>query len=85
MEGFQYETSLDLKMGYYSIRLSPDSQEMTTIVTEFGILRYNHLIVGMCDLGDIFQDKLDQLLGDIKRVKTYINDILVFSKDSFEN
>ena len=39
--------------------------------------------MGMCDLGDIFQAKVDDLLGDIEGVKTYINDILVLSKDFF--
>ena len=37
----------------------------------------------MCALGDIFQDKLDKLLCDIKGVKTYIDDILVLIKQSF--
>ena len=36
LEGFQYTTELDLNMGFYTISLSPDSQDMTTIVTEFG-------------------------------------------------
>ena len=39
--------------------------------------------MGMCALGDIFQAKVDDLLGDIEGVKTYINDILVLSKDCF--
>ena len=41
--------------------------------------------MGMCPSGDIFQAKVDKLLGDIQGVKTYIDDILVLSKDSFEN
>ena len=40
--------------------------------------------MGMCPSGDIFQAKVDKLLGDIQGVKTYIDDILVLSKDSFE-
>ena len=71
-------------MGYYTISVSPASQDMTTIVTEFGKFRYNRLPMGMCASGDIFQAKVDRLLGDIKGVKTYIDDILVLSKDSFE-
>ena len=85
LEGFHYVASLDLNMGYYTIRLSPTSQDMTTIVTEFGKFRYNRLPIGMCASGDIIQDKVDKLLGDIKGVKTYINDILVLNKDSYEN
>ena len=74
LEGFQYATALDLNMGYYTIRLSPTSQYMTTIVTEFGKLRYNRLPMGMCASGDILQSKVDELLGDIEGVKTYIGD-----------
>ena len=33
--------------------------------------------------GDIFQSKVDELIGDTKGVKTYINDILVLSNDFF--
>ena len=71
-------------MGYYTIRLSPASQDMTTIVTEFGKLRYNRIPMGMCASGDIFQAKVDNLLGVIKGVNTYKDDILVLVKDSFE-
>ena len=58
---------------------------MKTIVTEFGKFRYNLLPMVICASGDIFQYKVDELLGDTKVVKTYIGDILVLGKDSFEN
>ena len=54
---------------------------MTTIVTEFGKVKYNRLPMGKCVSGDIFQYKLDELLGDIKVVKTYIDDTLVLGKE----
>ena len=38
LEGFQYATALSFNMGYYTIRIFPASQDMTTIVTEFGKL-----------------------------------------------
>ena len=47
LEGFQYATSLDLKMGYYTIRIFPSSQNMTMIVTEFRKFGYNRLPEGM--------------------------------------
>ena len=40
--------------------------------------------MGMCTLGDILKAKADELLGDIEGVKTYIDDIIVLNKDSFE-
>ena len=55
---------------------------MTMIVTEFGKFILNCLPMGMCALGDIFRAKVDKLLGDIEGVKTYIDDILAFIKES---
>ena len=83
LEGFQYATELDLNMGYFTIRLSPASQDMTMIVNEYGKFKYNHLPIGMCSLGYIFQSKVDKLLGDIKGAKTYIDDILLPRKYCF--
>ena len=85
LEGFQYATELDLNKGYYTIRLSPASQDMTTIVTKFGKFKYNYLPMGMYASGDIFQSKAEKILGDIEGVKTYIDDVIVLGKDSFEN
>ena len=83
MEVFQYVTALDINMVYYNISLSLASHDMTTIVTENFKLDYNCLPMSMCASGDIFRAKLYKLIGDIEGVKTYIDDILVFSKDSF--
>jgi hypothetical protein len=85
LEGFQYATALDLNMGYYTIQLDPATKDMTTIVTEFGKFRYNVLPMGMCVSGDIFQAKVNELLGDIEGVKAYIDDILVLNKGTFKD
>ena len=47
LEGFHYAITLDLNMGYYTIRLSPASQYMMTVVTAFGKFRYNIFLMGM--------------------------------------
>ena len=78
--GLQYATELYLNMGYYTIRVYPASQDMTDIVTEFGKFRYNRLPMGMCASGAIFQAKVDDIVGDIKGVKTYIYDLTVLIK-----
>ena len=48
LERYHYATVLDLNMGYYNISISPTSQDMTMIVTEFGKFRYKCLPMGMC-------------------------------------
>ena len=63
------------------MRILPASQDMTKIVAEFYKFEYNYLPLGMCASVDIFQGKVDEILGDIKEAKTHINDILVLSKE----
>ena len=41
--------------------------------------------MAMRTLGNIFQAKVDELLGDIEDFEVYIYDILVLIKDSFSN
>ena len=40
--------------------------------------------MGMCASGDIFQAKVDELIGDIEGIKTYIDDILILTINVFE-
>ena len=84
LEVFKYATVLYFNMGYYNISLLPARQDMKTIVTGFGKFRYTRLPMVMCASGDIFQAKVDELLGDIKDIKTYIGDIIILSKDYFK-
>ena len=80
LEVFQYATALDLNIVYYTRRLSPAIKDMATIATKFEEFRYNCLPMGICASEDIFQAKVDNLVGDIEGVKTYIDDIIVLSK-----
>ena len=82
MKGFQYNMALYLKTEYYTIQLTPQIRDMTTIVSEFEKISYNWLPVVMYASGDIFQAKLDHLLGEIKVLKTYINNIMVLSNNT---
>ena len=84
LDGFSYATSLDLNMGYYHIVLSPAAADMCTIVTEFGKFRYKRLPMGVAGSPDIFQAKINELLGDIEGIKAYIDDILAIGKGTFD-
>ena len=62
-------------MWYYNIRIFPASHDMITKVSEFGEFRYNNIPIGMCAPGDISQAKVENLIGYIEGVKTYISTI----------
>ena len=46
LEGFWYDTSLDLEMGYYHIRISENASKLCTFALPWGKYRYN----GSCKL-----------------------------------
>ena len=84
LEGFQYATSLDLNMGYYHIELSPRSKELCTLVFPFGKYEMQRLPMGLCNSPDIFQEKMSELMQDLDFVRTYIDNLLVLTKGSFD-
>lgn len=85
LEGFRYATSLDLNMGYYHIRLSPDSRKLCTIVLPWGKYEMQRLPMGLCNSPDIFQEKMSELFYDLEFVRCYIDDLLIITKGSLEN
>ena len=53
----QYDTSIYIKMIYYTIQLSSQVKDMMTIFTEFGKFSYNRIPMKMCPSGDLFHAK----------------------------
>ena len=85
LEGFMFVTTLDLNMGYYHIELSPFSQDVCTIVLPWGKYRMKRLPMGLCNSPDIFQEKMASLMDGLQYVRTYIDDLLVFTKGTWED
>ena len=48
LERLTYATSIDLNMGYYHVRLTPESSRLCTIVTDFGKYEYIRMPMGVC-------------------------------------
>ena len=85
MEGFTFATSLDLNMGYYTIRLDPDAQKICTIVLPWGKYSYMCLPMGIAGLPDIFQEKMSGLMESLEFVRTYLDDLLMLTKGTYDN
>ena len=84
MERFTYATALDLNMGYYTIRLDPDAQKICTIILPWGKYSYLRLPMGVAGSLDIFQEKISGLMEDLVNVRTYLDDLLIVTKSSFD-
>ena len=85
MEGFTYATSLDLNMGYYMLRLDPSAQRICTIILPWGKYSYLRLPMGVAGSPDIFQEKMSGLMETLDYVRTYLDDLLIIFKSSFDN
>ena len=85
LEGFSYATALDLNMGYYTIRLDPDSSKICTIIFPWGKYSSKRLPMGIAGSPDIFQSKMTELLESLEYVRAYIDDLLCISRSSLDN
>ena len=69
-------------MGYYTIRLDKEAQNLSTIVFAWGKYRYKRLPMGINCAPDIFQEQMSNLMTGLG---TYIDDLLVITSGSFHD
>jgi hypothetical protein len=72
-------------MGYYHIELSLDSKWLCTIVLPWGKYEYQKLPMGLSNSPNIFQEKMSTLMGDLKFIHTYIDDLLITTKSNWHD
>jgi RNase H-like domain found in reverse transcriptase/Integrase zinc binding domain/Reverse transcriptase (RNA-dependent DNA polymerase) len=85
LEGFSFCTSLDLNMGYWTIRLSPEAQRLCTTVLPWGKYSYLRLPMGVSASPDIYQERMSALFHDQPNVLVYLDDILLLTAGSFQD
>ena len=85
LEGFTLAMALDLNMGYYTIRLDPDSSKICTIIFPWGKYSYLRLPMGIAGSPDIFQAKMMELMATLEFVRAYIDDLLCITKRTLDN
>jgi hypothetical protein len=77
LEGFMYATSLDLKMGYYHMLLTPFSSRLCTIVLPWGKYEYCRLHMGLSISPDVFHKKMSNLMSGLDFARAYLNELLM--------
>lgn len=83
LHGAQVFTKLDLKNAFFHIKLSENSRELTTFMTETGMYRFKRLVFGVNCAPEIFQRAMERILQGLSGVIVLIDDILVYA-DSLE-
>ena len=85
IKGATVFSKLDLRKGYYHVKLHRDSKDLTTTATPLGLRRYCRLPMGLKDSASVFQRQISQALAGLPGVVVYIDDIIVFGKDDKEH
>ncbi len=67
-------------MGYYTIRLDPNSSKICTLIFPWGKYSYLRLPMGIAGSPDIFQAKMSALMVALEFVQAYFDDLLCISK-----
>ena len=69
MDGFIYGTSLDLDMGYFTIRLDGGAQKICNLILPWDKYLYMRLPIGLSDSPNIFQEKMSSLMESLEFVR----------------
>lgn len=85
LSGGEKYTKLDLKNAYLQLKLSDESQPLTTITTHVGMFVYRRAPFGIKCLPEMFQKLITETLSGLKHVVAFIDDICVTGRDTNEH
>ena len=86
LRGAKVFTTLDLRSGYCYIELGKDSQAKMAFVTPFGKYEFNMVLFGLTQAPVYFQALINKVLKGLhKFAVTYLDDIIIFSKNEEEH
>jgi len=78
----KYLTQLDIIITFNKLRMSSESEDLTTFVTFFNIYKYKVMLFELINESAFFQHYINDMLFNClhKFCQTYLNDILIYSK-----
>ena len=72
LSGARYFSKIDLKNAYCQIELDKESRNLTTFITERGLLRHKRLIYGLNCASEDFQKAIERAFSGLDGVKTLV-------------
>ena len=85
LRGQSYFSKLDLRKGYYNIRLDDKSRRYTATITPLGLMAYNRLPMGLTDAASAFQKCVTKTLASCANTIAFMDDILVYGSSESEH
>ena len=85
LKGAKVFSTIDLRSGYHHIALGKDSRAKTAFVTPFGKYEFLMVPVGLAQASAYFQLLMNKVLEGLPYAMTYLDDIIIFSKNEEEH
>jgi len=75
-------TKLDLKNGYYLIRIAEGEERKTAFKSRYGLYEYTVMPFGLCNAHSMFQSMINDVFRDMLDVGViaYMDDILIYTE-----
>ena len=83
MVGARFFSSMDLKSGFWQVRMSEKSRQYTAVTLgSLGIYEFLWMPYGLCNAPAMFQRLMQNCLGELNLTYTlvYLDDVIVYSK-----
>ena len=81
LKGAKVFSTIDLRSGYHHIALGKDSRAKTAFVTPFGKYKFLMVPFGLAQAPAYFQLLMNKVLEGLSYAMTYLDDIIIFSKN----
>ena len=78
LHGAKYFAKLDLAAAYHQLPLHKDSRDLTAFITHEGLFRYTRVCFGISSAPSAFQKMMSLLLGGMKGVQCYLDDLVIY-------
>ena len=88
MVGTQFFSTMDLKSGFWQVKMAKDSQQYTAfMVGSMGVYEFLRMPYGLCNALATFQRLMQNCLGELNLTYAliYLDDVIVFSRTEEEH
>ena len=84
LKGAKVFSTIDLRSGYHHITLGKSSRAKTAFVTPFGKYKFLMVPFGLAQAPACFQLVMNKVLHGLDFTMTYLDDIIIFSKNKLQ-
>ena len=88
MVGTQHFSCMDLKSGFWQVKMAEESRQYTTfMVGSMGVYKFLCMPYGLCNTPATFQHLMQNCLGELNLTYAmiYLDDVIVYSKTEEEH